>query len=70
VIGIPAAPSTGCSVKNPDTSLAGITEEDGADDVTIFPAPTFDQPVTYEYDIEYTALILGHIGKSYGRSLP
>lgn len=42
----------------------------GAEDITFFPRPAFDPPVTYEYDVDYAFLLLGQIGKSYGRVLP
>jgi len=45
-------------------------EEDGAEDVTFYPSPAFDPPVTYDYDIDYAVLIMGQIGRSYGRWLP
>jgi len=47
-----------------------LAEEDGAEDVTFFPRPAFNPPVTYEYDIDYAFLLLGQIGRSYGRILP
>lgn len=47
-----------------------ISTEDGADDTRFFPAPAFNPPVTYEYDVNYAIFLTAQIGRSYGRFLP
>ncbi len=40
------------------------------EDITFFPAPAFQPPVIYEYDIDYAFLLIGQLGVAYDRLLP
>lgn len=41
-----------------------------AQDTTFFPLPTFNPPVTYEYEVNYAVLLTGQVGYAFGRTLP
>jgi len=48
-----------------------LAEEDGAEDVTFYSrANGRNPPANYEYDIDYAVMVLGQVGRSYGRFLP
>lgn len=55
----------GGSVEAPFYGFSG-----GSNDTVFFPAPAFDPPVQYEYDVNYVIFVTGQIGYAVGRVLP
>jgi opacity protein-like surface antigen len=47
-----------------------VSETEGAEDVTWYPSPAFNPPAQYDYEIDWAFLIVGQLGRSYGRWLP